>query len=61
MENEKIFIRSIADKVKKFYIGDTAMRIARVLRDDCIREETRWLVQQAGFTNAYAALAYQCN
>lgn len=61
MENEKIFIRSIADKVKKFYVGDTAMRIARVLRDDCIREETRWLVQQAGFTNAYAALAYQCN
>ena len=61
MENEKIFIKSIAEKVRKFYIGDTAMRIAEVLRDDCIREQTRWLVQQAGFANAYTALAYQCN
>ena len=61
MKNEKLFIKRITAKVIKFYIGDTAMRIADILRENCVSERTRLLVMQHGYDNAYTALAYQCN
>lgn len=61
MKNEKQFLKRVTNKVIKFYIGDTAMRITDILRENCVSENTRLLLEQHGYENAYTALAYQYN
>ena len=61
MENEKMYLKTITAKARKFYVGEAAMHIAKLLRDNCVSLQTRCLVVKGGYENAYTALAYQYN
>jgi len=61
MEKEKMYLKTITDKARKFYVGEAAMHIAKLLRDNCVSLQTRCLVVKEGYENAYTALAYQYN
>ena len=61
MEKEKLYLKSITAKARKFYVGEAAMHIAKLLRDNCVSLQTRCLVVEEGYDNAYTALAYQFN
>ena len=61
MEKEKMYLKTITAKARKFYVGEAALHIAKLLRDNCVSLQTRCLVVQEGYENAYTALAYQYN
>ena len=61
MEKDKMYLKTITDKARKFYVGEAAMQIAKLLRDNCVSLQTRCLVVKEGYENAYTALAYQYN
>lgn len=61
MEKDKMYLKTITDKARKFYVGEAAMHIAKLLRDNCVSLQTRCLVVKEGYENAYTALAYQYN
>lgn len=56
-----MYLKTITDKARKFYVGEAAMHIAKLLRDNCVSLQTRCLVVKEGYENAYTALAYQYN
>ena len=56
-----MYLKTITGKAWKYYVGEAALHIAKLLRDNCVTLLTRCLVVQGGYENAYSALAYQCN